>query len=128
MLRARGASIVSAPGKESNGRCPDCGEWVLIIVREGQPAEVPPHGCLARTCEYPDCRVTRIRDEMVRVPSGAWHCPRHGLLIAAKDLVALYQSKGEADWTAISEIIGEQLPEIVKKVEAFHPFRLQRRT
>jgi hypothetical protein len=113
---------------DSNGRCPECGEWVQIIVREAQRAEVPPHGCRARTCEYPGCRVSRFLEEMVQAPSGVWHCPRHGLLIAAKDLVALYPHEGEADWTAISEIIGEQLLEIVKEVEAFHPFRLQRRT
>lgn len=122
-----GARIASVTGKESNGRCPDCGEWVLVIAQEGKPAEIVPHGCRARACEYSGCSVTRLMDEMVHTPSGAWHCPRHGLLIAARDLVALYQREGEADWTAISEIIGEQLPEIVKKVEAFRPFRLQER-
>jgi hypothetical protein len=115
-------------GKESNGRCPDCGEWVAIIVRAGMPAEIPPHGCRARACEYPGCPVTRFMDEMVQSKSGCWHCPRHGLLVAAKDLIALYQVEGDADWTAISEIIGEQLPEIVKKVEAFRPFHREART
>ena len=114
---------MSAAGTASNGRCPDCGEWVLIIVREGQPAEVPPHGCRARTCEYPDCRVTRFRDEMVQTPSGTWYCPKHGLFCAVTDLIALYQREGEADWTAISEIIEERLPGIVKKVEAFRALR-----
>lgn len=114
--------------KESNGRCPDCGEWVEIILCEGKPAEIPPHGCRARTCEYPGCRVTRLTEEMVQGASGVWQCPNHALLLAARDLVSLYQCEGEADWTAISEIIGEQLPEIVKKVEAFWPFPREERT
>lgn len=114
--------------KESNGRCPDCGEWVRIIPCERQPAEIPPHGCRARTCEYPDCRVTRFMDEMVQTPAGTWYCPKHGLFCAVTDLISLYRREGEADWTAICEIIGEQLPEIVKKVETFRPFRLHARS
>ena len=48
---------------------------------------------------------------MVQSPSGPWYC--HALLLAARELVALYRAEGEADWTAISEIIGETLPEII---------------
>jgi hypothetical protein len=55
--------------------------------------------------------------EMVQVGSGAWYCPEHGLLLAAKELVSLYRAEGNADWTAISEIIGETLPGVVAKVE-----------
>lgn len=111
-------AVVVVAAKESNGRCPDCGEWVRVIVREGMPAEIPPHGCPVRACEQPACRARRLRDEMVRVASGAWYCPIHALLLAAKDLVTLYHAVGEADWTAISEIIGETLTNIIPKVEA----------
>ena len=58
------------------------------------------------------------RGEMVQLAGGEWHCPIHGLLLAAKDLVLLYRVQGEADWTAISEIIGETLPDLVAKAEA----------
>jgi hypothetical protein len=105
--------------KESNGRCPDCGEWVVIIVRESMPADIPPHDCRARECEAPACRVMRWTEEMVRVASGAWYCPVHALLLAAKDLVTLYRVEGEADWTRISEILAEELPQLVPKAEAF---------
>lgn len=89
---------------------------------------IPPHASSRRACEHAGCEVREFSEAMVKVESGAWFCPNHALLLAARDLVAFYRADDEADWTAISEIIGEQLPEIVKKVEAFHPFRLQRRT
>jgi hypothetical protein len=57
-------------------------------------------------------------DEMVQFGFGAWYCPEHGLLIAAKDPVALYRVEGEADWTAIREIIINILPELMAKAEA----------
>jgi hypothetical protein len=57
-------------------------------------------------------------EEMVRFGSGAWYCPEHGLLLAAKDLISRYRVKGEADWSAICEIIADILPELVAKVEA----------
>jgi len=55
---------------------------------------------------------------MARLTSGEWYCPRHGLLLAARDLVSLYRVEGDADWTAICEIIAERLPELVAKAEA----------
>jgi hypothetical protein len=58
-----------------------------------------------------------MADRMVRHESGAWHCPVHALLLAARHLVSLYRAEGEADWTAICEIIGETLPDIVAKTE-----------
>jgi hypothetical protein len=57
-------------------------------------------------------------DEMVQFATGEWYCPHHGLLLAARDLVSLYRVEGDADWTTISEIIAELLPELVAKVEA----------
>ena len=33
-------------------------------------------------------------------------------------LVALYRAEGEADWSAISEMIGETLPEILRRIDA----------
>lgn len=48
----------------------------------------------------------------------AWYCPRHGLLVTAKALVALYQVEGDADWSEICAVIGEVLPEVIRKVEA----------
>jgi hypothetical protein len=57
-------------------------------------------------------------EEMARFPAGEWYCPSHGLLLAARDLVALYRAEGDADWTAICEIIAELLPDLVAKAEA----------
>ncbi len=102
----------------TQGRCSDCGAVVLIKPTPGTPATIPPHQCASRACEYERCRVRGLMDEMVQFGFGAWYCPAHGLLIAAKDLVALYRVEGEADWTAICEIIADILPERVAKVEA----------
>jgi hypothetical protein len=55
---------------------------------------------------------------MVQAGSGEWYCPAHGLLAAARELVSLSRVEGEADWTAISEIIGDALPELVAKADA----------
>ena len=104
--------------QQTLGRCPDCGESVSVELREGQSGEILEHGCQARACEYPACSVTALRDEMVQFAPGEWFCPGHGLLVVTKDLVSLYQAEGEADWTVISEIIGEMLPEVVTKAEA----------
>lgn len=104
--------------QRTQGRCPDCGESVIVEATEGEPGQVMEHGCEARACEYPGCSVTALREEMVEFTGGEWHCPGHGLLLTAKDLVLLYRVEGEADWTAISEIIGEALPDIVAKLEA----------
>ena len=45
-------------------------------------------------------------------------CPRHGLLFTARALVALYQVEGGADWPDICAVIGEALPEAIRKVGA----------
>ena len=66
---------------------------------------------------YPRCRVKKPLDRMVRLASGEWHCPNHGILLAAKDLVSLYGAEGGADWAAISEIIGEELPDLIARTE-----------
>ena len=67
-------------------------------------------------CEHPTCTIREYAERMVRTVSGEWFCPAHGLLVAAKELVSLYRVKGEADWTAISEIIGETLPKRIAKL------------
>ena len=101
------------------GRCPDCGEAVLVEVTKGKPGAVQLHGCKSRACVYPGCRVKELLDRMVQFAGGEWwYCPRHGLLLVAQDLVSLYRAEGDADWTAISEIIGETLPDIIGKIEA----------
>ncbi len=104
--------------RQTQGRCPDCGALVLVTITPGRPAEIPPHPCDARACEYGGCRVRALMDEMVQFPAGEWYCPSHGLLLAARDLVSLYRVEGDADWTAICEIIAELLPALVTKVEA----------
>ena len=100
------------------GRCPYCGESVIVEVTEREPGKIVEHSCEARSCEYAGCLVTKLKEEMVQLAGGEWHCPSHGLLLAARHLVALYRAERDADWTAISEIIGETLPDIVLKVGA----------
>ncbi len=90
----------------------------MVEVTEGEPGKIMEHGCDARACGYPDCSVIELEKEMVQFAGGEWYCPSHGLLLAAKDLVTLYRVEGEADWTAISEIIAETLPDVVAKAEA----------
>jgi len=75
--------------RKTQGRCPDCGAPVLVTITRGSPAEIPPHACGARACEYEGCRVRALMDEMVRFPAGEWYCPSHGLLLAARDSRAL---------------------------------------
>lgn len=60
----------------------------------------------------------QLPEAMIKVESGAWFCPSHALLLAVRDLVTLYRAEGEADWTAISEIIAEVLPEVLAKIDA----------
>jgi hypothetical protein len=55
---------------------------------------------------------------MFRYDDGTWSCPRHGLVVADRALVALYRAEGEADWSAMSELIGETLPEILHRLDA----------
>jgi len=104
--------------RQTEGRCPDCGAPVLVTLTPRRPAEIPPHACRARACEYERCQVRALMGEMVQFPAGEWSCPSHGLLLAARDLVSLYRVEGDADWTAICEIIAELLPELVAKAEA----------
>jgi hypothetical protein len=56
---------------------------------------------------------------MIQFPGGEWYCPNHGLLRAAQDLVSLYHTSDDANWTAISEIIGDLLPNLVAKAAAW---------
>jgi hypothetical protein len=63
--------------RKALGRCPDCGDPAPTIVRDGQAAEVCPHECRARACEYPGCAVRRPREEMTQYLSGAWYCASH---------------------------------------------------
>ena len=55
---------------------------------------------------------------MFRYYDGTWYCPRHGLIVATRALVALHRAEGEADWSAISEMIAETLPEILRRIDA----------
>jgi hypothetical protein len=91
---------------------------VIVEVAEVRPDGLIENGREARACEYPDCSLTAVREEMVQFASGEWYCPDHGLLLAAIDLVSLYRGAGIADWESISRILGETLPEIVTKSEA----------
>jgi hypothetical protein len=100
------------------GRCPDCGASVEVEIRKPLPGRILPHGCPARACEYPACRVVELQERMFRYDDGTWYCPRHGLIVAARALVALYRAEGEADWSAICEMIGETLPEILRRIDA----------
>jgi hypothetical protein len=100
------------------GRCPDCGAAVEVEIRKPLPGRVLPHGCPARACEYPACRVVELQERMFGHDDGAWYCPRHGLVVTARALVALYRTDGEADWSAMSEIIAETLPEILRRIDA----------
>jgi len=100
------------------GRCPDCGAAVEVEIQRPHPARVLPHACRGRACEYTGCPVTDLPDRMVQLDSGAGYCPRHGLLVATKTLVALYKVEGDADWSAICELIAEVLPDVIRKVEA----------
>ncbi len=99
------------------GRCPHCGKSVTVNIIEGQPGEILPHACGSRACEYEGCQARALMEEMVQFNSEEWYCPHHALLLAAKDLVSLYRAEGDADWTVISEIIGETLPDLVTKAE-----------
>jgi hypothetical protein len=100
------------------GRCPECGAAVEVEIRKPLPGRILPHGCPARACEYPTCRVVELQERMFRYEDGTWYCPRHALVVAARALAALYRTEGEADWSAMSEIIGETLPEILRRIDA----------
>ena len=114
--------------RQTWGRCPDCGVAVLVTLVRRKPGEIAWHVCGARYCEYERCRVKALMDEMVQFATGEWYCPHHGLLLAARDLVSLYRVEGDADWTAICEIIAELLPELVAKVEARERSRVSSRS
>jgi hypothetical protein len=100
------------------GRCPDCGAAVEVEIRKPLPGRILPHGCPARACEYPACRVIELQERMFRYDDGTWYCPRHGLVVAARALVAVYRAEGDADWSAISAMIEETLPEILRRIDA----------
>ena len=53
---------------------------------------------------------------MVHVASGEWYCATHGLQLAVKHLVSLCRER-EANSDTIAEIIGKELPELVKRIE-----------
>ena len=95
-------------------RCPDCGR---AVVFDGRPSKATLHGCLIRECEYPRCGVKWSLDRMVRLASGEWHCPNHGMMLAVKHLVSLYDPDHGADWVAMSAIIGRELPDLIVKAE-----------
>lgn len=103
--------------ERTHGRCPECGAAVTVERIRGKPGQALPHGCPVRSCEYPRCQVEGSVRHMTRAAAGEWFCPAHGLLLAAKDLVELYRSEGEANWTQISEFLGETLPELIAKAE-----------
>jgi hypothetical protein len=113
----RSEVVEDEPGR-AMGRCRDCGAAVEVETRMHEPARVLPHGCPARVCEYPGCRVTELHDRMVQADDGAWFCPRHGLLNVAKVLLTLYRAPGDADWSQICELIAETLPGVIAKAEA----------
>jgi len=54
---------------------------------------------------------------MFRYDDGTWYCPRHGLVVAARALVELFRAEGEADWSAMSDLIEETLPEILRRID-----------
>jgi len=91
---------------------------VEVEIRKPSPGRVLPHGCPARACEYPACRVVELRDRMFHCDDGTWYCPGDGLVVAARTLVALYRVEGDADWSAVAEIIEETLPEILRRLDA----------
>ena len=113
----RSEAVEEEPGR-AMGRCRDCGAAVEVETRMHEPARVLPHGCPARVCEYPGCRVTELQDGMVQADDGAWFCPRHALLNIARTLLTLYRVQGDADWSQICELIAETLPDVIAKVEA----------
>jgi hypothetical protein len=55
---------------------------------------------------------------MIQLPRGEWHCPSHALLAAGRELVALHNVQRDADWAALSKIIGETLPAILDRFPA----------
>ena len=101
------------------GRCPDCGTPVEVRLLAGRPGTILPHGCPIRVCEYPDCRMTGVRDAMVQDGDGGWYCPSHGLVAAVQELVSLYRVPGVADWNVICEVISETLPALLSKLKAW---------
>ena len=105
--------------RKTIGRCPDCGNPVEVKLVTGRPGTILPHGCPVRVCEYPDCRMTRVQDEMVQRDEGAWYCPPHGLVAVVQNLVALYRVPGVADWNVICEIISETLPALLARLRAW---------
>jgi hypothetical protein len=54
---------------------------------------------------------------MIQFPSGAWYCPSHALLTAARELVSLHRI-GPADQSAMSELLEETLPAVLDRFPA----------
>jgi hypothetical protein len=104
--------------RKTIGRCPDCGSPVEVQRVAGQAGTILPHGCPVRACEYPDCRVIGLQEDMTQLEDQAWYRPSHALLVTAEDLVTLYKVPGDADWTLIREILGETLPGLLSKARA----------
>jgi hypothetical protein len=61
--------------------------------------------------------VIGLQDEMTRLEDQAWYCSPHALVVVAEDLVGLYRSRGDANWTLITEILGETLPGLLLKAK-----------
>jgi len=100
--------------RQVSGRRSDRGATLPVTPRAREPSAIEPHPCAPITRQADGDRVGRLLD-MIQSPSGPWYC--HALLLAARELVSRYRVEGEADWTAIAEIIGETLPEILAAVE-----------
>lgn len=81
------------------------------------PEVCPTGDAGSRICEYPGCTSEEKLEAMAQLSDGEWFCIPHALLVVARDLVTLYRVEGEADWTAISEIMGETLPGLVEQAE-----------
>src|SRR5687768_11136232 len=94
------------------GRCPDCSKAAPIIRERGKPAEILPHDCDARPCEARGCLVARLPVEMIQFPSGAWYCPSHALLTAAREIVFLHGTATCICRTA--PLLGYLLPSILE--------------
>ena len=104
--------------RKTIGRCPDCGSPVEVQRVSRRAGTILPHGCPSRECEYLGCGVIWLQDHMIQLDDQAWYCPSHALVVVAEDLVGLYRVPGEADWTVISEILAETLPNLLPRATA----------
>ncbi len=95
------------------GRCPDCGESAPVAAHGSQAAEILPHECQARACEYTGCLVTRQRGEMIQFPLGAWYCAPHALIAVGCELVALHRAG--ADHASFLQLLEVTLPAVLER-------------